>query len=69
MKCPICGKNTFLELEAGGEGWCGQEGYSVKECLSCDYKVQDRTRDGRFSGIHHVITKPDLAKLGSPGIR
>ena len=64
MACPICKQDTFIEMSAGeNSSYFMDGGWSIKECLNCDYKVEDKTLDGRFIGIDHVITKPDMEKV------
>ena len=62
MICPICKKDTFIEIETWEPDWMAY-GWSIKECLTCEYKVEDRTIDGRFAGIKHVIRKPQLEAI------
>jgi len=62
MECPICKRETFIELESYDPGYM-EYGWSLKECLCCGYKVMDKTLDSRFAGVDYVVTKPDLTKL------
>ena len=55
MKCPMCEKDRFIEIDTSQPSWIMDYGWSIKECLQCGYKVKDRTFDGRFAGIDHVI--------------
>jgi C4-type Zn-finger protein len=61
MKCPMCGKNMFIELESWEPDYMGY-GWSIKECMNCGYKVKDKILDGRFAGIDYVIKKPRITK-------
>ena len=62
MKCPICKRNAFIELKSSPDTWNGKDGYSIKECRACKYKVMDRTSDGRFIGVLKVLNPPKLQK-------
>ncbi len=62
MECPMCKQDKFIELKTSRETYCyGDYGWSIKECLSCGYKVRDKTFDGRFVGIDEVLVKPNIS--------
>jgi hypothetical protein len=61
MKCPICKRDTFIELEAWEPNYMGY-GWSIKRCQRCGYEVKDKTLDGRFAGILIVINEPNMGK-------
>jgi len=63
MICPMCKKPTFIELSKMDDEFYMCYGYSIKECLHCEYKVCDKVMDGRFAGLDHVIRKPNVSKL------
>ncbi len=67
MECPICKESSFIEMESY-EPFGLWYGWSVKECMDCGYKVQDKTLDGRFAGVMRVITKP-IMKESKPVIK
>ncbi len=56
MKCPNCESNKLVEVKSWEPYYMGY-GWSVKECVSCGFRVRDKTLDRRFVCVDEIICK------------